>query len=270
MNRQMSFYSSIARFYDAENADKTDDIDFYLELSDEYPGAILEIGVGSGRVALPLAERGLVVDGIDNNKPMLERARARIAANPEVYTTLTLQEGDALAAAFPKSGYSMILLSYNMLMHFHQQEKQIALLTRLRDMIADGGILVIDLPNAGEPYAGTDSDAITLERTFIEPESGHMVMQQSVSALDRTTQFMRVLWIYDEITGDGALKRHTAPIVFRYYFPYEVQLLLRLAGFRLDQMLGDMDGSPFEDGCPRMIVLAIPDIELEPEGEDEA
>ncbi|MEM6529983.1 MAG: hypothetical protein AAF653_16905, partial [Chloroflexota bacterium] len=106
-----------------------------------------------------------------------------------------------------------------------------------------------------------DSDAITLERTFVEPETGHMVMQQAVSTLDRSTQFMRVQWIYDEITDDGTLQRTIAPTVFRYYFPYEVQLLLRLTGFTVEQMFGDTDGSPFEDGSPRMIVMAVPTLD---------
>jgi hypothetical protein len=85
-----------------------------------------------------------------------------------------------------------------------------------------------------------------------------MVMQQAVSTLDRATQFMRVQWIYDEMTEDGVLKRTIAPTVFRYYFPYEMQLLLQLTGFRVEQVYGDTEGSPFEDGSPRMIVMAVP------------
>ncbi|MEO1443073.1 MAG: class I SAM-dependent methyltransferase, partial [Chloroflexota bacterium] len=258
VNLPMSFYTTVARYYDAENADKTDDIAFYRELAEEYDGPILDIGCGSGRVVLPLARDGRTVHGIDNNAPMLERAHKRVAMQPDHYMTLTLQEGDVLTDDLPDEKYSMILLSYNMLMHFHEQTTQITLLERMRYHIADDGVLVIDLPNAGEMFATPDSDAVTLERTFVEPETGHMVMQQAVSTLDRATQFMRVQWIYDEITDDGTLRRTVAPTVFRYFFPYEVQLLLRLTGFTVEQMFGDTDGSPFEDGSPRMIVIAIP------------
>ena len=255
----MSFYATVARFYDAENADKTDDIDFYRELAQDYAPPILDVGCGSGRVVLPLAREGLEVHGIDNSAAMLERARAQIASQPDDYRTLTLHEGDVLTADLPALKFGMVLMTYNMLMHFHQQEQQLALLRRLRDLTGDDGVLVLDLPNAGEMFATPDSDAITLERTFIEPETGHMILQQAVSTLDRATQFMRVLWLYDEIDGDGSVKRTAAPVVFRYFFPYEVQLLLRLSGFRVEQMYGDVDGSPFEDGCPRMVVLAVPD-----------
>jgi SAM-dependent methyltransferase len=251
-----AFYTTVARYYDAENADKTDDIDFYKELLEDAPGPVLEVGCGSGRVVLPLARDGFTVHGIDNDAAMLARARKRVDMQPDTYPNLTLQAGDVLTDEIPGGPFAFVLLSYNMLMHFHQQPQQIRLLERLRAVAADEALLVLDLPNAGEMFATPDSDAITLERTFIEPETGHMVMQQAVSVLDRATQLMRVTWIYDEITGDGMLKRTVAPTLFRYFFPYEVQLLLDRCGWAVDTLYGDTDGSPFEDGAPRMIVLA--------------
>jgi SAM-dependent methyltransferase len=254
-----AFYTTVARYYDAENADKTDDIEFYLDLAEEYPGPILDVGCGSGRVVLPLAQAGYTVHGIDNNAAMLTYAHQRVRQQPDTFTMLTLQEGNVLTDALPDERYSLVLLTYNMLMHFHDTAAQMNLLKRMRDVIADDGLLVLDLPNAGEMFATPDSDAITLERTFIEPETGHLVMQQAVSVLDRATQFMHVTWIYDEVQGDGSLKRTVAPTRFRYFFPYEVQWLLKLTGFRVIQLYGDTDNSPFEDGCPRMVVMAVPE-----------
>lgn len=254
----MSFYTTVAQYYDAENADKRDDIDLYLELAEEVGHPIFEVGCGSGRVVFPLARAGYEVVGMDNNEAMLTLARERVEQHRQEIETLTLLQGDILTAPLPKQKFKLVLLSYNMLMHFHEQDQQIALLRRMRSLIAEDGLLVIDLPNAGETFATADSDAITLERTFIEPVNGHMVMQQAVSTLDRTSQLMRVLWIYDEITEDGTLKRTTAPTLFRYFFPYEVQLLLQISGFQVDAFYGDTDCSPFEDTCPRMIVFAQP------------
>lgn len=257
----MAFYSTVARYYDAENAGKTDDVELFLSLNEEYSGAVLDVGCGSGRVVLPLAEQGIRVHGIDNNAPMLALAHEKLDANPDAYSTLSLQEGDILTAELPPMRFGMVLLSYNMLMHFHQQPQQIRLLERLRAVIADEGVLVIDLPNSADAYLTPDSDDISLERIFINPQSGNRVMQQAVHSLDRATQFMRITWIYDEILEDGQIRRTIAPTVFRYFFPYEVQLLLRLAGFRVAQMYGDADGTPYEDGCPRMIFLAVPEVE---------
>jgi SAM-dependent methyltransferase len=253
------FYATIARFYDAENADKTDDLSFYSDLAGDYGDPILDIGCGTGRVVIHLAQAGHRVHGIDNEAAMLDRAKRKLDVLPQARDRLTLHHGDVLTYEL-EGTFKLVLLTYNALMHFHKQETQLVLLNRLRQWTDPEGLLVLDLPNAGETFATQDTEAITLERTFIEPESGHLVMQQAVSVLDRTEQLMRVTWIYDEITGDGIVKRTIAPILFRYYFYPELLLLLRASGFEAQEVYGDVDGSPFEDGAPRMIVLARPTI----------
>jgi SAM-dependent methyltransferase len=251
------FYATIARYYDAENADKTDDLIFYAELAEEYGGPILDVGCGTGRVVFHMAQEGHVTHGIDSEYDMLERAKMKLNAFAHARDKLTFYQGDVLTFDIDKK-FKMILLSYNALMHFHTQEEQIALLRRLRDWMLPDGVLVIDLPNAGETFASPDTDAITLERTFMEPETGHMVMQQSVSYLDRVQQLMDVTWIYDELTEDGIVIRTVAPVIFRYIFYSELTLLLKHTGFDVDEVYGDYEGGAFENGCERMIVVAKP------------
>ncbi|MDX1995359.1 MAG: class I SAM-dependent methyltransferase [bacterium] len=251
------FYAAIARYYDAENTDKNDDIPFYLSLAEEYGGPIMDIGCGTGRVMIPLAAEGYEVHGIDNEEAMLEIAEARRDADSRLHEKMTFYHGDVLTFPLDRQ-FRLMLVPYNGLMHFHDQETQLALLRRLRGWTMDDGLLVLDLPNAGEIFASQDSEAVTLERTFLERESGHMVMQQSVSYLDRVEQLMRITWIYDEITSDGTVKRTFAPLVMYYYFFSELKLLLSAAGFEVEEVYGDIDFGPFEDGCPRIVVIARP------------
>jgi SAM-dependent methyltransferase len=249
------FYAQIARYYDAENTDKNDDIPFYLDLAKEVGGPILDVGCGSGRVTFPLARAGYQVHGIDNERAMLERAEAIIARDANLKARVTLHEADAVTHTYPVK-FGLTLLPYNCLMHFRDQEQQLALLKNLRACTKPDGLLVLDLPNAGDVYATEDTDAVVFERTFLEPETGHLVMQQSVSTLDRTAQILRVTWIYDEVTADGTLKRTFAPLTLYYFFYNELVLLLKLAGFEVEAVYGDLDGSDYEDGAPRMVVLA--------------
>ena len=141
-------------------------------------------------------------------------------------------------------------------MHFHDPAAQRTLLKRLREWVVPGGALIIDLPNAGEAFAAPDTEAVTLERTFLEEETGHLVMQQSVSRIDRAEQIMHVTWIYDEIGDEGELTRTVVPVLIRYFFLAEIRLLLEVCGFEMDDVYGDFDRIPFEDGVPRMIVVA--------------
>jgi len=251
-----NFYATIARFYDAEHHDKTEDLDFYTELAEEAGDApILIIGSGTGRIQFYLAEQGFTVHGIEQETAMLERAEVRLAATPALRERTVFHQGDALRVRLD-SRFGLAIVPYNTLMHFHTQDAQLALLNQLRGWMADDGLLAIDLPNAGEAFAAQDTGAVTLERMFLEPESGHLVMQHSVSYLDRVQQLMEVTWIYDEVTADGTVKRTLAPVVNRYYFEPELRLLLQQTGFTVEEIYGDLDRTPFEDGCPRMVVVS--------------
>lgn len=250
-----AFYSTVARFYDSENADKTDDLGMYSRLAVEYDGEILDVGCGTGRVLLHLAQEGRRAHGIDNDRAMLNRLDAKLEQMPQLRDFVSYARGDILDFQWDHS-FSLILLTYNALMHFHEQDAQIALLRRLRDCLVAGGQLVIDLPNAGPAFAAEDSDALTFERSFLDLETGHLVMLQSLTFLDRATQMLTVEWIYDEIDGSGAVKRLIAPHKLRYFFLPELRLLLKCAGFAVRAVYGEPDGAPYDADSERMIVHA--------------
>ncbi len=250
-----AFYSTVARFYDAENRDKTDDLAMYSRLAAERQGEILDVGCGTGRVLLHLAGEGHCVYGIDKDRQMLARLEAKLARAPQLRERTGWVEAEALRHRFDRQ-FGLILLTYNALMHFIELERQIRLLERLHGWLAAEGLLVIDLPNAGPVFASEDSDSLTLERVFLDDDSGHMIMLQSVSLLDRAAQVLSVDWIYDEIDGDGAVKRTLAPHRLRYFFRPELRLLLERCGFRLDAVYGDTEGGDYHADSERMIVHA--------------
>ncbi len=250
-----AFYSAVARYYDAENSDKTEDLALYARLAEAHPGAILDVGCGTGRVLIHLARAGHVVHGIDNDSAMLERLESKLQHQSHLRDKLTYLQADAQTHSFSRQ-FSLILLSYNALMHFTEQVDQLALLKNLRGCLASGGALVIDLPNAAPAYASEDSGAMTWERDFLDPDTGHLIMLQSVSWLDRATQLLDVDWIYDAIDGDGLLRRLIVSHRLRYFFLAELRLLLAECGFQLDDVHGDCDGSSYDADSERMIVFA--------------
>ncbi len=255
----MNFYAALARYYDSEHVDKTDDLALYTEIADEAIGdgddPVLIIGSGTGRVVFHLAQEGYTVHGIEMEEQMLERSLIKRDALTHLGSRVKFYNGDALTVNVPGQ-FGLVIIPYNTLMHFHEREKHLGLLKRARQWVKQGGRLLIDLPNAGEAYAAQDTEALTLERTFLDVDTGNLVMQQSVSRLDRAEQLMSVTWIYDEITEDGLVQRTVIPVVIRYFFHSEMELLLQAAGFEVEDVFGDFDRIPFYDGVPRMIVLA--------------
>lgn len=249
------FYDAISRFYDAENVEMTDDLPLYSVLADIHGSPILDVGSGTGRVMLHLAQEGHYCVGVDTSHQMLERARQKVEGLADLESRVEFVEGD-IATYRADQPFKMILLPYHTFMHFQDQEEQLQVLAQLTNNLAEGGVMVFDLANAGEAFSTQDDHAIALERTFIEPQTGHVVMQQSVSTLNRVTQHLEITWIYDEIYTDGTVRRTVAPLLLRYVFFSEMKLLLAASGLKIIDVYGDYDQSPFEDGSPRMIIVA--------------
>ncbi len=250
-----AFYTAVARYYDAETGDKVDDLLMYSRLAAEYPGDILDVGCGTGRVLLHLAQENYQVHGIDQDRAMLDIFERKLDLLPHLREKITIVEADARQHEFSRQ-FRLILLTFNALMHFKTQAEQIALLSQLRRCLADDGLLVIDLPNAGPAFASEDSDTLSFERNFLDPETGHMIMLQSLSYLDRAEQVIYVDWVYDEIDGDGQVRRLLAPHQLRYFFLPELRLLLQRCGFALAAVYGDTNGAPFTADSERLIVQA--------------
>src|SRR5258708_13024466 len=179
------FYNTIARYYDAENEDMTDDLDVYSELAEQTGAPILDVGCGTGRVLLHLALQGHRVAGIDTSAAMLDRARRKLNNRVDLEGLVMLYEGNVLDHPLPEQ-YPLILIPYNGLMHFRTTADQLALLRHMADCLTPDGLLVIDLPNAGETFATVDDSAVTLDRTFFDRASGPFVILQYLHTLTPT------------------------------------------------------------------------------------
>ena len=113
-------YDIIAEFYDLENAGFTDDLPFWLALTREHgrpAGAslpVLELGCGTGRVTQQIARAGWAITGIDSSAAMLQRAQAKVAAQPRLAARITWQQAE-LTTFEVEAGFGLALLPYNTL-----------------------------------------------------------------------------------------------------------------------------------------------------------
>jgi len=247
-------YSVLARYYDLENADFTEDLDYWLDLAEEHGDPLLELGCGTGRVLLNLARRGHAITGLDNSPEMLARLQAKLAAASGQHLAAAPQIVQASLDDFElPQRFRLALMPFNTFMHLLTTEAQIAALQRIRRHLAPGGALALDMPNPGEAYAAQEQ-GLTLERSFLDGD--RTVQQFSAIALDRAAQLAHITWNYDSTGPAGDLQRSIVPLTLRYTFPAEMSLLLARAGLNLSHLYGDYDRSPYVDGSPRLLVLA--------------
>lgn len=246
-------YEALAPFYDVIHAEITDDVPFLLSLATQAGGPILELGCGSGRILLPLARAGFRLYGVDNSRAMLSQTATR-AKN--VAAEVTLVKADMAAFTLQTTNIALAIIGYNTFMHV-PPAATVAVLRRVARHLAPNGLLVIDLSNPFAIARSPGDRAITFERTFTRPESGERVVQTSSSQVDAAKQCMSVIYYFDTIPlSGGSAQRTLAFFDYHYYYPHQIELDLRRAGFTLEEQFGNYDRQPFSETSDRLIVLA--------------
>jgi SAM-dependent methyltransferase len=250
----MDPYASLARYYDLENADLTEDLALWAELAREHGMNVLELGCGTGRVLIHLARAGCTVVGADSSAEMLALAQARLALSPRLTSRITLQKADFtrldLGAAFP-----LILAPFNTLTHVSEPHAMQKTLDTVMRHLAPGGIFAFDIPNP-VLLLGGDQEGLVLERTFSDEERGTAIQQFSSFHVERLSQLGHITWMYDETGADGIPHRTNISFTMRYYFPAELELLLERAGMRVLHMWGDFEHAPLEDESTKIVIVA--------------
>lgn len=249
----MNPYESLARFYDLENADRVEDLPLWADLARETGGPVLELGCGSGRVALHLAREGFDVVGVDSSPAMLELARNRLTHNAQSVSRVQFLLDDFLRLQLART-FPLILLPYNTFAHLLDTSDLTAAMQAISAHLAPQGRVAVELPNPVSALTAAQ-DGLVLEHTFRDEDQGVTVQQFSSLRVDRIAQRGHITWIYDETDSRGGVRRTTVPMILRYFFPNELRLLLSAAGLRILHLWGDYDRSGLAENSPTMILI---------------
>lgn len=229
-----------------------DDLPYWEGLAHRYGNPILELGCGSGRVLLHLAQHGFEMVGVDNNPAALAFLEAHLPGDlqpkPEVHLA-DMRRLD-LSRRFP-----LIILPCNTYSMFTAGER-LAVLERVRQHLAPGGCLALSLPN---PFVLLDlpvRSGFQEEESFSDPTSGSPV--QVLSAWRKYGDRLVVRWRYELLQPDGQVLQEGFKA--RHYLvelaAYRAEFAL--AGFQMQSPSGDFDGAPFTDESPYLILELSP------------
>jgi SAM-dependent methyltransferase len=189
-------------------------------------GRALEFAIGTGRVAVPLAERGVSVTGIELSRPMVDRLRTKAdeASIPVII-------GDMTTATAPGE-YSLVYLVYNTISNLLTQAEQVACFRNAARHLNPGGRFVIELwvPELRKLPPGQQATVFTCEPGYIGLDSYDIVDQRVVSHHFR----------FDE---NGQARLFRSP--HRYIWPAELDLMAQIAGFELETRHADWTGAGF-------------------------
>jgi SAM-dependent methyltransferase len=188
-------------------------------------GAALELGIGTGRIALPLAERGVLVHGIDDSEAMVARLRAKPGGED-----IDVAIGDFSATRVPGE-FSLVYLVFNTIFNLVTQDAQVACFENAATHLRSGGRFVIE---TGVP----ELQKLPLGQTIIPFRADPKGI--SFDVYDVVTQrFSSQHYVF---TGGGV---EAYPVEFRYAWPAELDLMARLAGLALENRWAGWQREPF-------------------------
>jgi len=192
------------------------------------PGPILELGIGTGRLALPLASRGFAVQGIDASEVMVKKLGAKPGGE-----RITVTIGDFADVAVD-GRFSLIFVAFNTFFGLLSQDDQVRCFARVAEHLTPEGVFVLEafVPDVARFDRGqrvgvthVDVDAVQLEASLHDP----------------VTQRIRSHHIVMSNEGDARLY----PVHLRYAWPSELDLMAALAGLRLRARWSDWDKTEF-------------------------
>jgi SAM-dependent methyltransferase len=243
-------YALDAELYDIVHADYDDDITFYVEEAIQANGPCLELGCGTGRVLLPVAEAGAAVVGLDTSQPMLARARRKVQALPlEVRQRITLVRGDMRTVDLP-ARFALIYAPFRAFLHLLQVEDQITTLRNIHRHLEPGGRLALNFFDPSLEYIAAHSGPIggalhATGETFHDPHNNHLLVEYATVHYNQHLQRIDQYFVYDEVDWRGhVVGRLYRSLQMRYIFRWEFEHLLARCGFDVVALFGSFDRQP--------------------------
>ena len=199
-------------------------VDLLAELADGGP--VVEFGVGTGRVALPLAARGLAVQGIELSPEMADQLRAKPGTGAVRVTV-----GDMTTTRVPGTA-SLVYLVANTIMNVMTQAEQVEVFANAAAHLEPGGVFVIEVvvPSLRRFPAGETGRVFRLDGDHVGVET----LDDPIGQVASSHHWMAV---------DGRPVQHSAP--YRYVWPSELDLMARLTGLRIRERWGGWRREPF-------------------------
>jgi SAM-dependent methyltransferase len=224
------FDERIAARYDSTSAGMFDPavlgptVDFLADLAGD--GAALELGIGTGRVALPLSERGVRVHGIELSPAMVDQLRAKPGAD-DIEVTI----GDFATASVDQT-FRLAYLVFNTIMNLTTQDEQVDCFRNVAAHLEPGGCFVIEVgvPDLHRLPPGETRRVFTATESYI--------------GFDEYTDLSaQILHSHHWWTADGRVDISSAP--YRYVWPSELDLMARIAGMTLRERWSGWTREPF-------------------------
>ncbi len=257
MGRLFDYSYPLSELYDAWHPDRSalpkawgDDRELYAELAGELGQPVLELGIGTGRVARHLAWQGFDVVGLDLSSAMIARARTNMGElSPGLRGRITIVEGDMrsfdLGTTFP-----LAICPFTAFQHLLTVEDQVSALQCVRGHLSSSGHFVLDLFDPRLELCAPSAGAVPRSHQIVHPTTGRawLVVEECRRNVPEE-QVLHADWRFVELDESGkVLAQFHDRLTLRWSYRFEVQHLLERCGFTVVNLWSDYRRSSFAYG----------------------
>jgi len=231
------------------------DIRFFREVATTTAGPICEVGAGTGRMLLALAEtvgeRSLV--GVEPSAAMRARCEAKVSADPELARRVSLCAGTFASLPLPDASVGFVYAAFRSFQHVLTVDAQRAALVEIQRVLAPGGALALDL---FDPAYGLLAAAGPARGLRYRTARGTVVERWESRRVRRAEQVIEVGFRWIERRGRKVIDDRSGAYHVRYTFPHELVHLLARVGLAHAEVFGDYDRRPVGEVPRELVVLA--------------
>lgn len=243
-------------FYDAA---PEGELEFYLNAIDKYGGPVLEIGVGTGRIAIPAAEKGHCITGVDLHLPMLKKARQKLARSSvaESGGSLKLIQADMTTLDLGDRKFATVIMPSNTLALALDGRLQSATIRRATAHMADDGVLAFNVFYPSPDMIFDDSEDEFLLGIVDRPADGLRHVLTGINRFDNRNQINYCTQIIETVSLDDGItkEREELAVEMRYLHHHQVMKMLCSAGLDAVQVYGGFDGSTLSEESEDMVYV---------------
>lgn len=241
------------RYYDHTYRTYRPDVAFYVKLAKER-APVLELGVGTGRIALAIAEAGVELVGVELSEAMLARARERIAKRPaRVRERIELVHGDirdvALGRRFP-----LVIAPFNVLQHLYEDEDLEEALSVVLAHLGDDGLFALDVLMPDPKALARDPARFYKCRSTILPRDGRRYEYAEAFDYDPGRQIQSVTMRFTD--PEDPERVLFSRLVQRQFFPRELAFALKASGLEILSHDGGFDGERIDERSQSQVIVA--------------
>ncbi|UCG92375.1 MAG: class I SAM-dependent methyltransferase [candidate division WOR-3 bacterium] len=253
-----ALFDRVARFYDYEIEDfikNINDVPFYIEYAKKCGGEVLELACGTGRVLIPLAKEEIKITGLDASREMLNVARKKIdALDRGTQRNIELVQEDMSRFDLHKT-FSLIFCTFRSFQHLVTREERGKCLECVNRHLTKNGIFILHLFVPWHHLLAQERRSMYLGK-FYDKENDVYVTRRSEVVFNLAQQTLHEDRFYEWTDKQGNFQRHVWSFDFAYLFRYEVELLLEKHGFRVEEVFGSFDKSPYNYYSGEQIFVA--------------